>query len=267
MKNSRIEYKYLVPNFLKENLYNLLFPYLILDKYSSMMPNKEYTVRSIYFDSVALDFYQEKKAGLKIRKKLRIRGYNEYDYESVVFLEIKRKNGQIISKDRVGLMFKNINALLNSGFVSNHIIKVDNIRNPQKNAEKFFFFVHNGRLKPVIKIIYERQAFFYKFNQNWRITFDKNLRSSLTVNPSQLFYENKTVRSLNDSFILEIKGSGKIPLVFRNIIGHLEINLQSLSKYTICMESQSKYKKVIFNSINNNKKFQRHKNIHNILTG
>ena len=87
----RKEYKYLVPNDLLPDLRRALKPFLSLDDFAMQRDKKEYTVRSIYYDTKTLEFYFEKIEGYKIRKKIRIRGYNQLLGEKVVFLEIKRK--------------------------------------------------------------------------------------------------------------------------------------------------------------------------------
>ena len=112
----RLEYKYLVPiNRLAEFKKELL-PYVdIDDKFNA---NEEYKVRSIYFDTTDLRFYREKIEGLKIRKKLRIRGYNELENKNLVFLEIKRKNEGFVNKNRAPLHYSNLSDFLESDSIS-----------------------------------------------------------------------------------------------------------------------------------------------------
>lgn len=248
---NRIEYKYLVPNKSVSNVLNHLLPYLILDKYSAQMPNNEYTVRSIYFDTLHLNFYHEKISGIKKRKKLRIRGYNKYEDDSVVFLEIKNKNGPTIFKNRAGVNYSDLQDLLGLGDVNRYVIAFPKITKSIENARKFLYNLHNLSLKPIIKIIYEREAYYYKFDNGWRLTFDKRLRSTLNVNPKYLYEDIKTISSLTNHTILEIKGSGNMPNIFRNAIANFGISLQSLSKYTICIESHTSYEKYLYRSINN----------------
>jgi len=264
---SRIEYKYLVPVKLLSKLYKYLSPYMVLDKYSEKRPKHEYTVRSIYFDTARLNFYHEKVSGIKKRKKIRIRGYNENKKNAVVFLEIKRKNGPTISKERAGVYYDDLSALLETGDTNKYIIPFPGITKSIDNARKFLFHLHDLSLKPILKIIYEREAYYFKFNKDWRITFDKNLRSSLSINPESLFEENKTVASLNKYFILEIKGSGEIPYSIRNAIARLELRLQALSKYTICIDSHTVYEKYLNRSINNSALYHKHKKINHFAIG
>jgi len=58
MKN-RLEYKYLVPLHCMDELRRDLLTYLEYDQYASGRPNNEYTVHSVYFDTVHYDCYYE----------------------------------------------------------------------------------------------------------------------------------------------------------------------------------------------------------------
>ena len=149
---SRIEYKYLVPIKLLSKLYKYLSPYMVLDKYSALRPKHEYTVRSIYFDTARLNFYHEKISGIKKRKKIRIRGYNENKKNAVVFLEIKRKNGPTISKERAGVYYDDLSTLLETGNTKNFIIPFPGITRSIDNARKFLFHLHDLSLKPILLI-------------------------------------------------------------------------------------------------------------------
>ena len=55
----RIEHKYLVPKKILSDIRKYCEPYLELDKYAASQKNKEYLVRSIYYDSPKYDFYFE----------------------------------------------------------------------------------------------------------------------------------------------------------------------------------------------------------------
>jgi hypothetical protein len=97
----RLEYKYLVPGELLPRLRRMIAPFVETDAHAVVYGTRGYTVRSIYFDTRALDFYHEKLAGLEARKKLRLRGYNGNGARCVVFLEIKRKHAASVTKNRV----------------------------------------------------------------------------------------------------------------------------------------------------------------------
>ena len=105
----RREYKYLISYNDIDRLRKRIIPYVDVDNFAA--EGNQYTVRSIYFDTSSLKYYNEKIEGIKIRKKIRVRGYNQKADESVVFLEIKRKNENIVNKNRSALKYYNLNDL------------------------------------------------------------------------------------------------------------------------------------------------------------
>ena len=88
----RYENKYYIPENKVELLRSMLLPFVKHDPFADSMPEKKYTVRSIYFETPKFECYWKKIAGLAFRDKLRLRGYNNVaDENNVVFFEIKRR--------------------------------------------------------------------------------------------------------------------------------------------------------------------------------
>jgi hypothetical protein len=237
----RIEYKYLVPKKILPDIRKYCEPYLELDNYAASQEKKEYLVRSIYYDSPKYDFYFEKVEGLRKRKKVRIRGYNEYSENAKVFLEIKRKNGPTISKTRSPVLYKNFPVLLETGDIKTYVSEFNGHGGNLENARRFLFHVKNLALNPVILINYDREAFFYKFNRDLRITFDKNLRSKIHSSVNSIFDNSGFVNVLTDYFILEIKTTLNFPSWLNYLLANFELRQQALSKYTMCLDSHKMY--------------------------
>jgi hypothetical protein len=248
---SRIEYKYLLPRSIIDDLRKKIATYVELDPYSAIRPNHYYTVHSIYFDTAQLDLYYEKLSGLKRRKKLRVRGYNEQTKDSYVFLEIKRKTGMAVSKLRAKVVYENLDSLMQSNDIDTYVSKNGDYHS-YENAQRFLYHIHKLHLKPIVLISYEREAYFYKFYHGWRITIDQNLRSCMTNSFHSLFDYNNTVESLPKHYIFEIKGSGVMPEWLRYIIGTLNLKLAALSKYTMSIDSHNGFmiNKVSYSRIN-----------------
>ncbi len=233
----RVEYKYLVPLELLSRLRGLMMPYLETDPFALRFPERQYTVRSLYYDTSQLQYYHEKIEGIRNRKKLRIRCYDDQQPDSVAFLEIKRKSDASVSKDRAPLYFKNLSSLMSDGEVSRHIMDLDGHEAGTDNARKFLFHINKRGLNPVVKVVYDREAFFYKFDRSLRITFDKNLRGSLQTSIDSLFLERNMIYPLPGHFILEIKAHGLYPEWLNYLIGHFHFQLQAISKYAICVDT------------------------------
>lgn len=232
----RLEYKYLVPFEKLSRLRQKLSPFVELDNYAKNKSG-EYTVHSIYFDTLFLDYYYQKIEGIQHRKKIRIRGYNKQRGNSPVFLEIKRKNNMTVSKNRAPILFKNVSNLFTSGDIEKYVMNQKQAADVFEDARRFFYHIYRHSLRPIILVRYEREAFFRKVNDSVRITFDKNLRSSPYPALLDLFGENSTLFSLPGHFILEIKFFDGIPLWFETILEDFNLEQTTVSKYTICLDT------------------------------
>lgn len=232
----RSEIKYLVPNARLDELRQAIMPMMGIDKYCLDYAGRGYTVRSIYLDTPRLLYYREKIDGLKKRKKLRVRAYNVYQEDSKVFLEIKRKEGSRIAKTRGLSTLHQLPQVLSLNAQS---VSKWQIAGSQKNAKdisSFLFHLHQQHLQSVNLVVYEREAFEGKINPGLRVTFDRNLRSKLTSNPTQLFEEDNLSLILPDHFILEVKYNHTFPRWMTPILSNFSLQKQALSKYCMSLE-------------------------------
>jgi len=236
----RLEYKYLIPASGFEKIRSEMLPYLKLDEYADRKDKKEYTVRSIYFDNPRWQYYIDKIEGLKDRKKLRVRGYNDSFGESLIFLEIKRKNQGFISKNRSPLLYGDLPKILETGNSKEYIFNSVSNSRSLNDAEKFLYYYTNDHLSPTILITYEREPFYYKFDKNLRITFDKNLRFLSFPEYDDLFEEEDLQKALKNYVILEIKFTCSFPSWMQNILTRYDLQRRPISKYTICIDQDRK---------------------------
>lgn len=251
----RLEYKFLVPKDRLNDFRDALRPFMFIDEYAEREIAKEYTVRSIYYDTMKLDDYHEKLAGIKIRKKLRIRGYNQQNDESTVFLEIKRKYENHISKNRAPLFYSDLDKILADQDFEKYILKKKNFFDAQKDASNFFYFYKLKKYSPMVLVTYEREAYFSKHDSTLRITLDKNLRSLQLPNTSDLYDESRLTTAMAKNFILEVKFYSGFPQWLQKILQRFELRREAISKYTICVDSHPdlnrfKSKKNLLTSLN-----------------
>jgi SPX domain protein involved in polyphosphate accumulation len=231
----KYEFKYIVPLKQLDQLREAIRPYVELDPYAAGTTNNEYTVRSVYFDTARFDYYFEKIDGYKLRKKIRIRGYNENSGDDHVFMEIKRKIKEPIEKDRERVTFEVMKRLMaGEGSKAYGDVAEDHGVN---GAGKFLYHVYRNNLKPVVLVIYEREAFFDRFKNDVRITLDKNLRSIAYPELDDLYDQTKATAAMKDHFILEVKFKEHFPGWLRLITGNMGLIKRSASKYVICMDS------------------------------
>lgn len=238
---SRYEYKYLVPNSLVDKIRDELSPFMELDNFAKKHSNGQYTVKSIYYDSPRFECYREKYDGVKIRNKYRIRGYDQPSGESVAFLEIKHKNTNCISKSRAPIYFSNVAKSLDSRQIDNHILSFSGNGVEKKDAHKFLYYYHLKKLHPAVLVIYDREAFWGKFDTSLRLTFDKKLRSVIFPSLSELYNEEKAKITMNNHFILEVKFYGSLPLWIKKLVTKYSLDRRALSKYTMSLETHDEF--------------------------
>ena len=160
---SRKEVKYLLslPDrlFLLDALDRLLTP----DAYGGY---NGYTVRSVYFDSITNEDYEDKKNHVDEKKRIRVRVYHPDD--KVAKFELKRKSfgrelkeSIVISReDAIQVLHRNYSVLLK-------------YRSP---IAQYAYDLMSTRLyRPVSLIEYDRRAYTHE-NFNTRVTMDNNLR-------------------------------------------------------------------------------------------
>lgn len=235
----RLEYKYLVHNRYLDSLRRMLQPYVDLDQHvQDDREVQEYTVRSIYYDTSRMEYYHEKLAGIRTRKKLRIRGYNHYDKQNIVFLEIKRKYENYIGKNRSALKYHDLGELLKTGDIEEFALTENGFAKSIEDGERFLHHMNMKSLKPVVLVVYDREAFFSKFDSSLRITFDKNLRYMSFPKLGHLYNDSELRYALKDHFVFEIKFYAGFPSWLSQILTKLELSRKAVSKYTICLEAE-----------------------------
>lgn len=235
-RKGKFEYKYIVPIYLLNKLRSSIGPFVKNDFYMCKGGPNGYTVRSIYYDTMDYTFYYEKLSGIKRRKKIRIRGYNDLNHDNIVFLEIKRKNNKLISKHRAPVKYSHIADLLDSGDTERYVVSDNGFKNAIEDSERFLYHIHHDSLQPLVMVIYEREAFFGKFDNSLRITFDKNLRCILYPDLKNFYGENSVRFPMSKYFILEVKFFHVFPSWLKPIIASYNLKLESCSKYTISVD-------------------------------
>lgn len=225
---TRFELKYLVPEDCGAELEEDLLRFLVHDKYATHTGGKQYTVRSLYFDTPNIRFYYEKLNGNSCRFKVRIRRYETPGAgPSDWFFEIKSKYHNACVKPR-RLAFRD--ALLKEhlrDYGSIHLNKLlDQISpgQPVSHQPAIWSFP----LEPKVLVIYEREPFVDPRRLRFRVTLDSNLRAHFTGDPyAQLGLSDQIPVPL----LMEVKFERHIPFWLENLIRKYRLQLQSTSKY------------------------------------
>jgi len=175
-----------------------------------------YKVSSIYFDDYQMTSVKQKEDGVKERYKYRIRYYQ--DNRSHLQLEKKLKDGLTSYKQKLSMNEEDFNQTMEGNYEFFRQ-SVDPL------AKDFYLQLTSKLLKPVLEVVYEREAYLIPFNEV-RITFDKNLRYRvLTTN---------STRSITDYVVLEIKYNHFFPHHLKQLFEVDSPNKLSISKYVLC---------------------------------
>ena len=237
----RREDKYVIPMSMIGEIRQSILPYAIPDNHRALQVSNVYEIRSIYFDNMDLKDYYEKHAGLQMRKKLRMRGYNDYHDGDEVFLEIKWKNNLFISKDRIPIKFSDVRALLAGGDLDTYFPYRKDFPQARQKASKFLFYLKRSSRVPVNLVTYTREAFIGKFNHSDRITFDQNIRSMMYPGLEDL-YENARLKTFLDrEFVLEYKSENQVPNWFKHVIRKYNLRKQAYSKYVTGVDTHYRH--------------------------
>lgn len=220
----RVEKKYLLSEDLYQKLFEKINNYITVDTYDFS------TICNIYFDT---DDYLLVNRSIEkpiYKEKVRLRSYGVPKKNSKVFLEIKKKYKGVVGKRRVSAPLKEFYTYFDTG-------KYPNVDTQIMNEINYCFKFYN--LKPKVFLAYDRYSYKGKDDSNFRITFDKNIRSR-TDNLYLEKGDNGMLLLDKNCYIMEVKTLGAYPLWFAQILSELNIYPTSFSKYG------NVYKKQIF---------------------
>lgn len=218
----RKELKYLIDTRDYIILKSRLSAIFSLDK--NTPPEGYYHIRSLYFDDMKQSAYFDKLAGVKDRKKYRIRIYGHDD--KLIRFEKKVKDNfasykksAIITKDEaVSAMHGDFSCFSQS-------------KDPL--LREIYIYDSSAVLSPSVITDYDREAYVFE-PCNVRITLDRNIRTAL--NDYDIF--NKDLPTVpvigSGQTILEVKYDNALPNVVSKVIGSVDSVMLALSKFTLC---------------------------------
>ena len=209
--------------FLAKDLHQIT-PYLLNNNFLRAYPSR--TITSIYYDTEDYSCFYESDDGNSIRKKIRIRFYD--DNINDLKLEIKFKNSDLGHKkftDPKLLLSNNTSTICIPS-----ITRKNNMINIELPKIIGLFF------SPKLLIQYKRD-YFVSYSQHVRVTLDYNLRFSPI--------RNKDTKILNTQFhetldkVVEIKYDEEInePKIINNLSNKFNLTFSRFSKYCLGMRT------------------------------
>lgn len=234
-KNFRHEFKYI----LDSRMASLVESYLEkigLRKDSAQ--NGSYAVTSLYFDTPTLEDYYDKLSGIKYRKKLRGRVYNDhFDGKDKVWLEIKEKHDMNINKMRDSVSYEDWMSLVKTG----NTFEINNKHKESKAIQKFLYLFHRKNYKPNVIVRYNRKAFTDNFLSGIRVTLDRNLETCAW----KPFVDNGEMVVIDDgAAVLEVKFTKAMPWWFGEMVQSLNLSRKAFSKYTSAVDVLNRHNRI-----------------------
>ena len=122
------------------------------------------------------------------------------------------------------------------------------------DAKRFLYHVYRSFYRPLVIVVYDREAFLSKFDSEIRITFDKNVRSAIFRNYDDLFDDAKLKPAILNHFVLEVKFDRRFSNSLNQVISKFNLTRLAVSKYANCIDADPDLhqfisnKKLIFNN-------------------
>lgn len=224
----RFEFKYPMHKPTADKIIPALLKHMDWDTFIKDKEDKFYVVNSLYFDNNGYGSYFEKESGEKFRKKFRLRIYeDEVGDDTDIFIEIKRKNNALVTKDRVVLPAAEAREILINNHLGRYAKKMDD--EDMAVLREFFWTKNYNCMIPKIMVRYKRKPLVAKQDKNVRVTFDYGIEAKRASWFN--LKRNGWKEVLPGSLILEIKYNNVLPGWLHEIIQKYELERVAFSKY------------------------------------
>ncbi len=227
---TRYEFKYFINNQIAKSIFEVALNFMNVDDFALRSKNKGYFVRSLYYDNPQYDNFFEKVDGMQVRKKFRLRTYeNKYKKNSIFYLEMKGRKQDRIIKKRTQIKIEDLKYF----YSLNNLNKLQSKYHNDVLIEDFIFSEKRKKIRPRILIDYSRKPLINKYGLYFRLTFDSNI---IVSKSKSLFLEknfNFPIKYNPGNTVLEVKFERSIPAWFHRVIQTYSLNRKSISKFVI----------------------------------
>ncbi len=190
-----------------------------------------YLVRSLYFDSLDNRDFQEKEAGVELRRKLRLRVYSP-DADFALF-EMKQKQGAYQRKRSLRLSRAEAQALIAGD-------QAVLLREGSSFGKECYAIMQAWAYRPKTIVEYDRYAFVSPQN-SIRITFDSGIRANECS--FDLFDPQLALSSVLHPYavVLEVKYNGFLLSYIKDMLLPVQQSELSVSKYCMARQTGCQY--------------------------
>jgi hypothetical protein len=220
--DKRIELKYLIDERLAHRVKEWASERLGRDPHCCESLVNSYDVHTLYLDTPSWDLYH--RTGVAGSTKHRIRRYGN---EGTLWLECKRKQKDIVRKNRTAVPTSEVAAQLCSS--SNRV-------GDTWCGDWFAQRIADRCLKPAVQVHYQRFARTSTLEgESLRLTIDRHLQASRVSSWDDSLVNSKVTRTprqhISSAQILELKFNNFMPLLFKEFLKEFAISASGFSKY------------------------------------
>jgi len=230
LQRQRYEFKYWLDEAKARRVRQFVQNHLRVDEFSSRQPDLSYPTLSLYLDSPTLQTYWQTLCSDKNRFKLRLRYYDDQP-DSPVFFEIKRREDNVILKQRAAIRKSAVRWLLKG-----HLPEPKHLLNPRDgNAvfalQRFCHHVHRLRAAPKMHVAYLREAYEDPGDSGVRVTFDRRVESAPQHHDALVARSPNAHSVFGDIVVLELKFTMRFPNWFRALVETFDCMQEGAAKY------------------------------------
>jgi hypothetical protein len=231
----RFERKFVVTAAAADSIQRFVAAYLEFDEYMAGREQTGYRVCSLYLDTPDLAFYRQSKEGVKNRRKLRIRIYDERP-DSFAFLEIKKRTGETVHKLRATVRKPACQALLRGARIE--VADLCSTGEVGLRAlDEFCEYKDRYAADGAVYVDYQRMAFVSRTADNCRVTFDRNLVARPYLSNDGLSPPPAATPVDYRGVVLELKYNGRAPRWMHDLIRTFDLQRCSFPKYVFCADA------------------------------
>jgi hypothetical protein len=223
----RLELKYLLDEVTAEKVRRAILPFCSPDVHNGRS-GRGYWISTLYFDTLTLAFFRANERADGDRFKLRAR---IYDPTGFVHLEIKRKRGDVVRKERV--IVERAEWLdATRGFGRPRYEGASQERVLQSFAQ----LMAQYGAEPKLVVEYEREAYASPRGEYARVSFDRKVSYFPTREPCFSSEGRQRALALGDgsrsaAVLLELKCETRVPPFMIDLIRRYELHRVGVSKY------------------------------------
>ena len=237
LQASRFEFKYVIDESVALHVRKFLAGYLEPDEHARRSADNSYLVHSLYLDSPDLFLFRQTARGLKNRFKLRIRFYDG-DPESPAFLEVKRRETDVIRKERAAVRRTGVERLLEGGWPdATYLVRDDGPEKARRALQSFCELYDSIDGQPCLYVCYEREAYVSPESDLVRVTFDRQLNGCEFDRRTPLVPPPIGTMPNVGGVILEVKFTDRFPPWMQEMAESFNLQRRSVPKYNLCVKA------------------------------